>query len=454
MPPIVDHKKTLISQLRTLRNEAPAGEFHRIELPLLPIDISEWLVLQEFSVKVYWRDRSDSFEMAGIGTAMCVADIASQHPASLLDVLHTHLANAPVNLRFYGGTCFDPRTSLTERWKSFGVARFVLPRFEIVRTHRQSLFVCNVTNADLYHHLDRIESEIELIRFEETVKMKRPLSVSINNIPAVSKWKSQVEEALECIRQRKMDKVVLARVREYVCRDLIDPVNIMRYLGPTAPQTYRFCFQIGSHDGFLGASPERLFYRRRDRIQSEAIAGTRPRGSSDDTDAALSAQLMTNEKERREHAFVVDRIQSAFNVLCNMIQNNNDLTVVRLRDCQHLHYHFDGIIHHSVSDADILSILHPTPAVGGEPTETALEFIRTHEDEPRGWYTGPVGWVSRDETEFAVALRCARVTGHQFYVHAGAGIVDGSDSLLEWNEIEDKMAWLSRVIKQADSQEI
>jgi menaquinone-specific isochorismate synthase len=93
-----------------------------------------------------------------------------------------------------------------------------------------------------------------------------------------------------------------------------------------------------------------------------------------------------------------------------------------------------------VGDDTILRAFHPTPATCGSPCDEAARFIEEHEPFDRGWYAGPLGFVSRDEAEFAVAIRSMLWLGRKTHVFAGAGIVVGSESEREWNELEDKIA--------------
>ena len=82
--------------------------------------------------------------------------------------------------------------------------------------------------------------------------------------------------------------------------------------------------------------------------------------------------------------------------------------------------------------------------LGGAPREPALEWLARHEALDRGWYAGPIGWVSAEEAEFAVALRCGLLVKDVLRVYAGAGIVEGSDALCEWRETEIKLAnWMT-----------
>jgi menaquinone-specific isochorismate synthase len=95
-----------------------------------------------------------------------------------------------------------------------------------------------------------------------------------------------------------------------------------------------------------------------------------------------------------------------------------------------------------------MAALHPTPAVCGEPPEAAVAQIRALEPFDRGWYAGPVGFVGRDETRFAVGIRSALVQGDEVALFTGAGVVEGSDSTAEWQELEAKLRgiWTGRTL--------
>lgn len=97
---------------------------------------------------------------------------------------------------------------------------------------------------------------------------------------------------------------------------------------------------------------------------------------------------------------------------------------------------------------EILSTLHPTPAVCGFPTEEARDLIAETELFDRGMYAGPVGWFGGEESEFAVGIRSALVeTGLGALVYAGTGIVKGSNPSLEWDELELKISQVTRSLK-------
>ena len=101
-----------------------------------------------------------------------------------------------------------------------------------------------------------------------------------------------------------------------------------------------------------------------------------------------------------------------------------------------------------MSDAQLLTALHPTPAVGGTPRRKALAYLREHEPFSRGWYAGACGLISDDVAEFAVAIRCMLLTGDTLRLYAGAGIVAGSEPAAEWQELDDKLANLLGLLLQ------
>ena len=109
-------------------------------------------------------------------------------------------------------------------------------------------------------------------------------------------------------------------------------------------------------------------------------------------------------------------------------------------DIQHLSTVFEGDVRPGTTVTDLLAALHPTAAVAGTPTKTAVELIRELEGHERGRYAGPVGWFDREgDGEFAIALRCGEIDGAGATLYTGAGIVEGSDAAMEFAETEIKL---------------
>jgi menaquinone-specific isochorismate synthase len=154
----------------------------------------------------------------------------------------------------------------------------------------------------------------------------------------------------------------------------------------------------------------------------------------------LRRELLENEKERREQALVVEDISRSLAPLCDDLRADEEPSVLRLAFGQHLVTKFRATLREETGDADLLQNLHPTAAVGGVPTEKALRAIARLEPFDRGWYAGPVGWVTRDCAQFAVGIRSALVFRNSLHLFAGAGIVKGSSAQNEWAEVENKVS--------------
>jgi menaquinone-specific isochorismate synthase len=393
---------------------------------------------------MYWSDREATFQMAGVGSADALAGDVIVSYRRLAERLKHRLASAPPHLRYYGGICFDPARPRDPRWARFRRYRFIVPRFEIMNIGDESYFICNVRRrADVRDRtaLGRLREDLERLPFPvEPETAYIPAPVSRRDRPARAEWRDLVAKALRAFARKDLEKVVLARESLLTCSEQIDPGAVISRLRAVANEGYLFYVQPAGRLAFLGASPERLYQRCDTRIRTEALAGTRPRGQSDTSDKALGEVLLHNDKERREHDFVRNSIRAALDTLCQTARADQEVSLVRLRDCQHLVTRFEGVLSPGVSDGALLEALHPSPAVCGYPTERSLAWIRAHEPFNRGWYAGPVGWVSNDAAEFAVGIRSALVDGNTLRLYSGAGLVRGSIPELEWDEIENKIA--------------
>ena len=259
------------------------------------------------------------------------------------------------------------------------------------------------------------------------------------SLPTFEQWKKQIESALKNIRQNKFEKVVLARRVMMECRSLIDPIAICQSLAKK-DQTV-FLFQPTPASAFVGASPERLYRRRGRHIECDALAGTRPLHDNED--------LLTCEKERREFMIVQNRIVEILSPLCHSPPIPSPLSLRSTPTVCHLYSQIQGDLKDGVTDDQLLDALHPTPAVGGYPSESALPYLLAAEPFSRGLYAAPIGWKSPDAAEFAVGIRSCLIQANRVYLFAGTGIVEGSDPLNEWKETEHKLSqWTSIFYEQ------
>jgi len=136
---------------------------------------------------------------------------------------------------------------------------------------------------------------------------------------------------------------------------------------------------------------------------------------------------------------VLERMERLLQQFCNNKERLSYLEPLQLRHVQHLQSKMYGSLLPEISDSDLLPVFHPTPAVSGTPDSEARTLIRELEPFDRGWYAGPVGWISRSQAEFAVGIRSGLLCGRILRIYTGAGIVDGSVPDEEWREIEIKL---------------
>jgi menaquinone-specific isochorismate synthase len=416
----------------------------RVSVAVEPIDPFLWLLQQKQDVKVYWRDRENVFAMAGIG----VADQVTETPAvnditSLFERLALYLRNPYPNLRYYGGMRFNLHNISEDKWRQFGAFHFIVPRFEIYRENAAAYLSCNFVYDPREDH--QLQWETLLMALNE-VKWNTglpdvtiPKLITRTDFPDREGWRKNIQTVLALFDRGDIEKIVLARKSRFQFAGKLNAVDLLRRLQKIDQRAFHFCFQPYRNVAFIGGTPERLYCRCHREIQSEAVAGTRPRSSAKAVDREFNNELLRSDKDMREHRFVFDSIIESFNNVCSIVDAQEKVSVLKLSKVQHLYAGIRGILNADVTDGQILSHLHPTPAVGGFPREKALRLIDSLEPFDRGWYAGPVGWVSKDAAEFAVAIRSGLIKDDKIYLYAGAGIVPGSSPDKEWEEIENKI---------------
>ncbi|MQY08990.1 isochorismate synthase [Actinomadura macrotermitis] len=247
-------------------------------------------------------------------------------------------------------------------------------------------------------------------------------------------WEQRVAAAVERIRAGHLGKVVLARDLYAQAGEPIDARVLLQRLAARFPGCYTF-----SVAGLVGATPELLIRRSGGRIDSLVLAGTTARGADTADDAARAARLMASAKDRQEHAYAAEMVRDALAPLCAELTVPAEPRLLALSNVMHLASAVHGRLDGDRSVLDVLAALHPTPAVCGTPTATAMDLIRELEGMDRGRYAGPVGWVdARGDGEWGIALRCAQISGTRARLFAGCGIVADSVPADELTEAQNK----------------
>ncbi len=429
--------------LSEARLESVAEEVERIvRLTVLAgrIDPFRWLSEQEMFPKVYWSGRGDRVGVAAVGTADLREAGVSEGAGSLSKLLASLPDSGVSGARYYGGARFDPLGKPDEEWAAFGAYRFVLPRFELHAGETETTLVCNLVLPRDTDYTSMVVQEIEDLSLPEgTSGALLPTPLLREDSPGPQGWRKNVERALGAFSEGRLGKVVLARRAEFGFDGDLDPTLLLESLKAATPDCFHFYAEPEDGTAFLGASPERLFRRDGRLVESEAVAGTRPRGASSADDEGLRDELLHSAKDRVEHTYVSKGIREALGPLCDELEIEDRVSEMKLARGRHLRSMVRGTLKEGVTDAWLLDAMHPTAAVGGYPRGEALEGIRALEPFDRGWYAGPVGWIGADASEFAVGIRSGLVRGQTLALYSGAGIVAGSVPDEEWAEIEQKI---------------
>jgi menaquinone-specific isochorismate synthase len=293
-----------------------------------------------------------------------------------------------------------------------------------------------------------------------------PSQFTLTSVMDHDAWGRLVAGAVARIDDGALGKVVLARQiavtanRPFVTYDVL---SRLLALYPTC-----MVFRV---DGFLGASPELLIERRGAHVASHPLAGTIGRSGDLATDEALIARLLASPKERREHAYVIEGLRRTLGPVCDSLDVPGKPTVLELRNVSHLATRLTGVLsavpdvptgpggrrgdpgHAGPSAGErahpglrvptalqLVARVHPTPAVGGTPTDEAVAYIGEVEGFDRGRYAGPVGWMdARGDGSWAIGLRSAHVDGDHASIYAGVGVVAGSRPEAELEETQLKL---------------
>jgi len=413
----------------------------RLEIPIEPVEPLAWLRAQPIPRQIYWAPRDGGDTWAGVGLCHECTQGSVEKPEELFRRTRGVIdAFGPQKPDYIGGFSFTPRSIEEPPWPAMGTCRFWIPLAEVRRTEQGCILACNLffqrnVERPLQECLHQWRSVIAAAVRSEPL----PTLMFRRDHPEKAGWESNVRAALDLIGNGVLDKVVLARKAEYTFASEVTAARILGVLETLTSSCYHFLIQPGSHAAFMGTTPERLFLRRGNELQTEALAGTRPLTGDPEEDARLGEELLSEDKERREQELVRKELIRQLHLLADQLEAQETPELLKLERKQHLLSTIRATLRPGVTDADLLSALHPTPAVGGAPRANALRELARLEPFSRGWYAAPVGVIGHDHTEFSVAIRSGLVVDRNVNVYSGAGIVAGSDPAAEWEEIENKI---------------
>jgi salicylate biosynthesis isochorismate synthase len=352
-----------------------------------------------------------------------------------------------------GGFAFAPEGGGAPHWAGFQPASLIVP--EVVLTRRGArrgrsdgsdevrLTLAAMAGPDdlVADLMARLERRLVELR-DESLPLLDPAPTGRYQVASAmppEHYEAAVARAVALIEGGEIEKIVLAREVQIHAPRAYDPAAVFGVLREAFPSCFVFC--VGRGDATLvAASPELLVRREGHRVSTLALAGSTRRSADPAVDDHLGEQLLRNESYREEHAIVARRIERALRPHAVWVAAAPEPVLVRIANIQHLATPIRAQLAAPIEALELAGLMHPTPAVGGEPAQPALQLIPALEGLDRGWYSGPVGWTdATGDGEFCVALRCALLRGGVARCYAGNGIVRDSDPASELAETEVKL---------------
>lgn len=257
------------------------------------------------------------------------------------------------------------------------------------------------------------------------------------------RFQSLVQKGVDATASGAFKKVVLSR-KEIIDLPNFDLVSVFKKLIYTYPDAFCYCWYHPKIGLWIGATPERLLKASKKKFFTMALAGTQ--NYQDTIDVAWE------KKEMEEQQFVTDFILDNIKSLTREVAISSPYTL-KAGGVLHIKTDIEGKLNKDSNMKQVVSVLHPTPAVCGLPKESARNFILENEKYDREYYTGFLGEINKKEfskdtskTDLYVNLRCMQITNKEAHLYVGCGITKDSIPENEWKESVNKSMTMKRVL--------
>ncbi len=450
--------------VRRARHGRPDGVLAALTVPVSrDADPAATALLSRRAGEPWFCFEQPDADRAALGALGCVLELRASGPRRFEEVAarwralaSDAVADPPdgprgAGLVAAGGFAFDPSGGASPHWAPFAPASLQVPEAALARRGDDvRLTVAALACPDDVPEelLGRIERRVAELRGGALPLLDPDPAGRFQVVAAAppEHYEEAVARAVDRIRSGALEKVVLAREVQVHAPVAHDPAAVFGVLREGFGSCYVFCAGRGDA-AFIAASPELLIRRDGNRAGTLALAGSTRRSADPSVDDHLGEQLLRSDKDRGEQAIVARRIEQTLRPHSLWVTSAPEPVLVRMANIQHLGTPIRAQLAGPIGVVRLAGLLHPTPAVGGEPFAAAAPLIPALEGLDRGWYAGPVGWTDTNEDgEFCVALRCALLDGALARCYAGVGVVRDSDPAAELAETEVKLAALLPVL--------
>ncbi len=289
---------------------------------------------------------------------------------------------------------------------------------------------------------------------ERALSIKRPAggeAVTLVSNMSQEAYESIVKQAKEYIAAGDIYQVVLSQ--RFEAEVGVDAFTVYRALRHVNPSPYMFFIRMADRS-IVGSSPEMLVRVEGRHAVTHPIAGTRPRGKTDEEDMRLAEELKRNEKEKAEHVMLVDLGRNDIGRVCDYgtVRVSKLMSLERYSHVMHLVSVVEGQLAEGRDRLDALVSCFPAGTVSGAPKVRAMQIINELEPIRRGLYAGAVGYLDfAGNLDFCIAIRSILMEGGKVYIQAGGGIVADSNPTAEYQESKDKAGAMMRALELAQT---
>ena len=386
------------------------------------------LLQKGFTDQFVYYDKSHPTRFLGLGRCIAISSIDDAD-----SVLQGPIEREPIYFSFQRFDADAPKPT-DDMMAAFPRLALMLPELVLMQTTEGSFLQVNSLGPVYEGRVARF------VRHAHKAQTRTHRSIShVIKPDSREAWQRTFNVGMRAIEEGRIEKLVPSRRVRLVADEPFSSKDLLVNLidGPAAGTV--FLYRYGDVF-FCGCTPELLVRKSGTSVSSMCLAGTIARGAVPEEDEHLAADLIADDKNRREHEYVVHFMREVFARNCFNVRIPAEPRIMKLDHVQHL---FTPVAARVMGGRTLLSLvsqLHPTPALSGTPVGEALMCLRDAEPYNRGFFGGTVGYVDGAGTgEFSVAIRSGVFDGETGWLYAGCGIVAGSDMQSEFDEISLKL---------------
>jgi len=350
--------------------------------------------------------------------------------------------------RLFFQYAFSQHDPMQQEWQGFPNTLLQLPQLQLIN-HRAHQFITlshPIDSTPREQILDHWHRELDALErlFDSPVVQK---SISAHSPPRQHQ-PAPLKAAIDAIQQQEVEKIVLGQAEQQPLTTPISLYPALQRMERHTPKGVQLLYSTPQKQ-WIAAPPEQLLRKNGTQIETEALAGTVPRGNNPEEEQTLGARLLSDSTLQHEHQLVIDFIEQHLHPLCTQLEKEQPTRVHKLEHVQHLLTSFQGELKHDHSLFGLIEALHQSPAICGTPKSTSFSWLQQHHNSNRGYYCGGAGWITPEgDGTIDVLLRCALIDPEQVTFYAGAGLVADSDAEEEQAEIALKIESMVQTLIQ------